>query len=120
MSSPAATVSSSHTEYTARWPLIIRKEFFLNLPVTDANTAYTAKQKASRIERAPIFSISSCSCPLAGIAGPSGHRAPGRACLGSRRARVLLHLGLGFVLGCALRLDFAGVENTVGTQLSIR
>src|SRR5271168_1053207 len=63
MSRPDATLSNSQTEYTARWPLTVRKEFLFSLPVTDATTAYTAKQKASRIERASMFSIASLFSP---------------------------------------------------------
>src|SRR5579862_1879024 len=123
MSNPAATLSSTQTEYTARCPLTIRNAFFFNLPVTDAKTAYTAKQKASRIERAPIFSISSfvqSSGPGAGkvlarsVAELTSCR---RAC--RLRCRARFHLGLGFILRRALCLNFAGMEHAVRAQLAV-
>src|SRR5712692_11950187 len=83
----AAAVSSTQTEYTLRSALSTRNGRRASLPATEAITEYTAKQNASRMVSAPMFSM--VSFTLAG----------------SNRRTAGFRYGLGFVLRSALGLN---------------
>src|ERR1035441_765107 len=103
---PEASVTSIHTEYTARRPLTTRKGLWRAPPMTDATVAYSAAQKASNMANEPRFSISPLDAALALIdirRGLAGRQLP----------------RLGFVLRGALGLNLGGAEHAILVEFAV-